>query len=85
MHQVKRKYIGIHGNGDNLAIYQKRWLWNTSNWTSYQQRIIITFILNKGEHIALGFYSLDQHLSSLTFLAYFVAYKQKWVVMETWP
>ena len=52
---------------------------------SYQQRIIITFILNKGEHIALGFHSLEQHIYNLTFLAYFVAYLRKWVVMETGP
>ena len=46
----------------------------------------MTFILNKGENIALGFHSLEQHLHSrLTFLAYFVAYLRKWVVMETGP
>ena len=57
-----RKYIGIHGNGDNLANYQKRWLWSTSKRTISQQHIINNFKLNKGENIALGFNPLKQTL-----------------------
>ena len=85
MHKAERKYIGIHGNGDNLGNNWKRSLWNTSNSTSYQQSSNITFILHKRENIALGFHSSEQHLCSLTFLAYFFAYLRKWVVMETGP
>ena len=58
---------------------------NVDYGTSYQQHIIISFILNKGGNIALGYHPLKTNSQKSDFLVFFVAYLSKWVVMETAP